>query len=338
MINGGIIMEDKFSTKDYWRAIILYGLNTATYKIALAKCLYKFSRQGKTSVSTNELAEEFFYLFKDRLQNGMPQLDNPSRQTKMEHIVKLYNLSKISKDEAIQYVEKNAFGDVVPRFHTVNNESIPSKFYNHSVSGLILTDAVYDVFSGADAGNLVTEMDSRWDLLEAAFQMKKDNSRLANDIRLIYLAQGYERKDITSTVGVLNGYQKGICFYCGESMEGHDVHVDHVLPRQVIYHDEIWNLVLAHAFCNEQKSDTLPSRKYIDKLIERNEHFIASNHPIKNQLIDNLGKTVLERQRTVYKVYEDIKVVIPWTWEGIKGYNPDTDLFYKSFIRSMKKW
>lgn len=67
------------------------------------------------------------------------------------------------------------------------------------------------------------------------------------------------------------------------------------------------------------------------KLVERNEHFIASNHPIKNQLIKTMGKNLYERKRFVEKVYEDVRDVIPYTWEGIKGYNPETDAFYKIF-------
>ena len=331
-------MADKFSTEDYWRAIILYGLNTATYKIALAKCLYNFSKEHKDFVSMDELAREFFNEFQIRLQNGMPQLDNPGRQTKMEYIINLYNLGRVDEDEAITYVKNNAFGDVVPRFHTVNGEPIPVKFYEANKKGLILTDNIFTIFAGMNETSLIAEVESRWGLLEAAFQMKKGDAALINDIRQFYLASGYERKNITGTIPVLNGYQKGICFYCGESMEGHDIHVDHLIPRQVIYHDEIWNLVLAHAFCNEQKSDALPSRKYVEKLIQRNEHFIASNHPIKNELIRTMGKTANERRRFVVKVYDHVKLVIPYTWEGIKGYNPATDEFYKSFIRSLRKW
>ena len=30
---------DSYSNRDYWKAIILYGLNNATYKIALGKTL-----------------------------------------------------------------------------------------------------------------------------------------------------------------------------------------------------------------------------------------------------------------------------------------------------------
>ena len=31
------MVADNYSNRDYWRAIILYGLNNATYKIALGK-------------------------------------------------------------------------------------------------------------------------------------------------------------------------------------------------------------------------------------------------------------------------------------------------------------
>jgi len=95
---------------------------------------------------------------------------------------------------------------------------------------------------------------------------------------------------------------------------------------------------LAHSFCNYQKSDALPDIKYIKRLIERNEHFIDSNHPIKNQLIRSMGRTRDERTKYVYKIYNDVKLVIPYTWEGIKGYKPDKDEFYKSVIRSINKW
>ena len=38
------------------------------------------------------------------------------------------------------------------------------------------------------------------------------------------------------------------------------------------------------------------------------------------------------------KVYMNIGQVIPYSWEGICGYTPRTDAFYKPLIRSTKKW
>ena len=43
--------------KDYWRLLTLYGLNTSTYKIALANCLINFTEKDKTLVTMHELAK-----------------------------------------------------------------------------------------------------------------------------------------------------------------------------------------------------------------------------------------------------------------------------------------
>ncbi len=40
----------QFTDQDHWKALILYGLNQATYKIALGKTLLSLSDQGHTSV------------------------------------------------------------------------------------------------------------------------------------------------------------------------------------------------------------------------------------------------------------------------------------------------
>jgi len=43
-------MNDAFSTEDYWKALILYGLNQATYKIALGKTLRPSFPQSSLNV------------------------------------------------------------------------------------------------------------------------------------------------------------------------------------------------------------------------------------------------------------------------------------------------
>jgi CRISPR/Cas system Type II protein with McrA/HNH and RuvC-like nuclease domain len=115
--------------------------------------------------------------------------------------------------------------------------------------------------------------------------------------------------------------------------------VDHVIPRQVVQHDDIWNLVLAHAFCNAQKSDLLPGVDYVEKLIERNEHFIGSNHPIRPKLVAQLGTNPERRRRHIERVYGDARLVLgpAYTWEGIRGYHAATDPFYRSIIRKLKR-
>jgi len=179
----------------------------------------------------------------------------------------------------------------------------------------------------------MSEIGSRWSLLEGAFLINRDNFDLENDIRQIYLNSGYSRKDITKNRPFLNGYQNNQCFYCGQNMVDGDIHVDHVLPRQVIHHDEMWNLVLSHEFCNEQKIDKLVGQHYIEKLIKRNENIMGSNHPWKHRIAEQIGKTPTDRKRNLKQHYSNVKDVLGnYYWGGVDSYNPETDEFYKSLI------
>jgi hypothetical protein len=53
------MIVDNYSNRDYWKAIILYGLNNATYKIALGKTLLELAERNTTHVAWNVLSEEF---------------------------------------------------------------------------------------------------------------------------------------------------------------------------------------------------------------------------------------------------------------------------------------
>ena len=187
------------------------------------------------------------------------------------------------------------------RFQNLGDVKKPYEFYSYDNDFIYLNETAIELLTSKENSILMNEVDSRWSLLEASFLMSRENFELENDIRLIYLQNGYERKNITGNVHTLNGYQEGRCFYCGEPLDSNDIHVDHVIPRQFIYHDEVWNLVLAHSHCNFMKSDLLPPRAYIEKLKLRNEHLIASNHPIKNKLIQQLGLNPRSRSQYVEK-------------------------------------
>jgi hypothetical protein len=47
------------SLEPQWRAVILFGKNSATYKFAFAKSLLELVEQEKTTVSLQDLAEPF---------------------------------------------------------------------------------------------------------------------------------------------------------------------------------------------------------------------------------------------------------------------------------------
>lgn len=326
-----------FTPSDYWKGIVLYGLNNATYKMALGAVLLEHAQAGNSSVSWEQLSVSFLNQYLRRLKDSpMPQQANPARRTVMERICSDVITGRLSHEAATQKVADEAFGDVVPRFQTIGRDKgvASGRFYEADFGKqLVLTDNLLQL-GHENYEELGSELDARWSLLEGAFAIyqSRQQYQLANDIREIYLADGYERKSITHNVEFLQGYQGNTCFYCGLPIRK-EAHVDHVLPRQVVHHDSVWNLVLSHDHCNLQKSDYLVGPHFIRKLEQRNENIMGSNHPWKHKISTALGKTPKQRRENLKSHYENVKSVLgAYHWGGSEGYNPETDVFYKRLI------
>jgi hypothetical protein len=136
--------------ENYWRSIILFGQNVASYKFALAKSLIELSGAGKTSITLEQLAEPF------------------SRNI-VEH------LSKV----------RWGFQNVIDAFHVVNRDEIPVRFFQDdrkSSGGIILTDDFFRLRDRLQFGNLPQEVESRWRLVETAWQMKINRAALVVDV------------------------------------------------------------------------------------------------------------------------------------------------------------
>jgi hypothetical protein len=325
-----------FSSEEYWKAIILYGLNASTYKIAFGKTLLALCDQRKNKVSWETLSKEFLNQYQIRLgvENPMPQLDNSSRKTVMERVVESMQFN-LSLDQAIAEVGKSAFGDVIHRFDNLAGiDDVKGMFYRFEDGKYIeLTDELFLIHAN-HLSEVEEELNARWSLLEGAFSMVGHDYQLSNDIRSIYLQNATERKNLTTQIPFLQGYQGNVCFYCGESLHNTTTHVDHVLPRQVLLHDEIWNLVLSHDHCNQSKLDAIVGLYYIEKLHRRNENIMRSNHPWKKKIEFALGASDEKRKSKLLWHYENVKNVIGHThyWGGVKNYNPEVDPFYRKFI------
>jgi len=124
---------DNFEDIDYWKGIVLYGLNQATYKIALGKTILELASAGNEVVSWELLSKVYLDNYIERLKlSDAPQQNNPARRTKMERIVEQLNKGIINYDSAIELVGLEAFNDVIPRFQTIgtDKEIVGEKFYH----------------------------------------------------------------------------------------------------------------------------------------------------------------------------------------------------------------
>lgn len=323
-----------FDNKDLWKGIILFGLNAATYKMALAKSLLEFSKKERTIIPWDDLSQSFLRQYQARLKKDpRPQQSNPARLTVMERVVRELDGGAITQAEAIDRVGIDGLQDVVPRFQTIGTDKsiVKEHFYEFEFGKkLVLKDSILGLAEQSE--ELEEELLARWSLLEGAFTINQSDFELANDVRETYLSNGYERTSLAGNVPFLSGYQGNTCFYCGEPLSN-DSHVDHVLPRQVLNHDEIWNLVLAHKDCNLLKSDKVVGPHFIRKLVARNENIMGSNHPWKHKISNDLGSMPKRRRDALQRHYDNVKTVLgDYYWGGGPSYNPETDPFYRRLI------
>ena len=324
--------------ENYWRSVILFGQNVASYKFALAKSLIELSGSGTTSITLEQLAEPFSRNIVEHLENAPKQAT--SKSSKFLDACKRFGSGELGKDELIGQTAKHAFGDVIDRFHIVNGDDIPVQFYRDdrkTGGGITLTDDLFRLAERIQYGNLPHEVEARWRLVETAWELGVNRAALAIGVEGdLLVVNGNRRKALTGCRDALNGYQKGKCFYCFDDIAIDNTSprladVDHFIPRMMLQTgitlplDGVWNLVLACRLCNrgvDGKSSRIPHPRLLERLDTRNEFFIGSHHPLRETLLAQTGAT--RQQRTAYlkAVYRSSSELLNKEWEPKSEYEP----------------
>jgi len=329
------------TVKDYWRGIILYGSNMSTYKMGLGHLLINYAAKNSEKIPLRDLSEDFMGLYADKVKNNKPQsrrkIINGSEKglTYVEQESRKIQQEGKNKEKAVDSVLKNSLEKMVlQKFHTLFKRQIPDPFYKLTGTHIILQKNLLELFSDKQNQVMDTEVMSRWDLLEFGFENITGDESIEIDEDLEFVVKKNKRTQISRLRPVLNGYQDGICFFCGSKFDIDDgIHVDHLIPRSAIKHDQIWNLVLACEDCNLRKSDHLPQKHFVQKLIDRNEFVLDSDLPLKEHLRKVLGTIDKQREQLVWSQYNVAKDRGLTLWEGNESFNPAKDSLYKDFIK-----
>ncbi len=319
------------TVEDCWRGIILYGDNSATYKFALAESLLQLNPQAGQLVKMEDLAPVFGNAIASHIGHSPKQGTRPG---KFQESVKKFN-SDGDTDALVKATLKGGFTNVIKAFHNVNSSEVLHKFFidERSINkGLRITDEFSKLTESTQVGNITQEVDSRWRLVETAWNIGVSSNHLVvqHDHQLgeIFTFDSLKkRKSVTSTRGALNGYQKGHCFYCDAelSLLGQylNTDVDHFFPHKLknsypqINLDGVWNLVLACSDCNRGangKSDRIPSIELLFQLHKRNEFLIGSDHPLKETLINQTGKNENQRREFLNSFFQKVQLNPSTAW------------------------
>lgn len=309
------------SLDSYWRAVILFGRNVATYKFALGKSLLTLADQGKTIVTAEELSEPFAEALCQHLL--LEDRQGTSQKSAFLDACRQYNEQLISKDQLIKVTASKGFSNVLDAFHTVNGAEIPERFFhkngNSNTKGITITDNVFKLRELVNNRNFDAEIEARWRLVETAWGMNLSSNLLQVEYDkeggLLITKEQNRRKNITSVKSALNGYQKGKCFYCFSDInvtdgEDNSCDVDHFIPHTLqsytpINLDGVWNLVLSCPHCNRGangKFAKIPEIKYLERLNKRNNFLVNSHHPLRETIINQTGNSDLERSAFLRKM------------------------------------
>ena len=319
------------TVEDCWRGIILYGDNSATYKFALAESLLQLNPQAGQLVKMEDLAPVYGRAIASHISHSPKQGTRPGE---FQESIKRFN-SDGDVDALVKATLKGGFTNVIKAFHNVNSSEVFHKFFideRSSNKGLRITDEFSKLAECTQIRNITQEVDSRWRLVETAWNIGVSANHLVvqhnHQLGEIFtFDSSNRRKGVTSTRGALNGYQKGHCFYCDAelSLLGQDLNtdVDHFFPHKLkksypqINLDGVWNLVLACSDCNRGtngKSDRIPAIELLFQLHKRNEYLIESDHPLKETLINQTGKTEIQRRDFLNSFFQKVQLNPSTAW------------------------
>ena len=115
------------SLENYWRAILLFGRNSASYKFALAKALYDLKNNNNRELITlDQLAIPFFTHIVDHLKRCDKQ--TTSNSSKFLDYCRDLRDGKISKEELLKFTVELGFSNVIDAFHNVHGSELPVRF------------------------------------------------------------------------------------------------------------------------------------------------------------------------------------------------------------------
>lgn len=318
------------SRENYFRSVVLFGRNVASYKFALAKSLLDLASEGREQVTLEELALPFSSHLCQHLLDAPKQATSSS--SRFLDACKQFNACAITEAELQAITARIGFANVIDAFHVVGSNEIPMRFFvderQTPSKGIRLTEDVQQLMtSGAEQAML--EIESRWRLVETAWELGISNSLIEYDpVEGLLVPSRIRRKNLASARDTLNGYQKGACFYCYRPIgtatgQIDSAEVDHLFPHVLMRNgltgdlDQMWNLVLACVDCNRGiggKFDATPSRKYVERLSIRNDYLIESNLPIKETLLLQTGKSSTQRRAFLQSKLDFANTYHPGSW------------------------
>jgi hypothetical protein len=322
--------------ESYWRAAILLGRNSASFKFALGRALLELAGEGRQFATLEELAVPYSRELRGHLREADRQ--GTSAGSRFLDALRAANRGESSDEEAVAATAKLGFVNVIDAFHVVRGEEMNVRFFvderGRHASGVRFTDELQKLVGQPTSVALSDELESRWNLVETGWKLDLPSYIVGyeekGDLLVPESVTGHVRRQpITRARAALSGYNKGRCFYCSrpisiESASPELCDVDHFFPWSLgaqglfAWPDGIWNLVLSCADCNRGASgkfDRIPSLDLVKRLYRRNEWLYRSYLPLRETLAVQIGSTPRARRHHLQRTWQACLPHIGKPWD-----------------------
>jgi 5-methylcytosine-specific restriction endonuclease McrA len=316
----------------YWRGLILFGRNSASYKFAFAKSLISLRPNAGDLLRLEDIAPVYAQSLIEHLKGSPKQ--GTSKTSKFIDALRRYGVDEPDQSKLIEATVKDGFNNVVKAFQVLGSDVIDTPFYVDEVKshgGIRITENFSRLLERPQVINLAAETESRWRLVERAWELGLSPHLLSvgydRDDQILFTIdeKSNRRKSVTGARGALNGYQKGRCFYCKAHInveDGNETHVDHFHPHKLRGQvgeqiNGVWNLVLACSACNgpSGKWDRRPAKWLLERLQRRNDYLIESHHPLRETLLQQTGLSAVARRSYLNDFYDSYAIQLGTPWD-----------------------
>jgi hypothetical protein len=157
MDRGGAVARftyDVPSLDSYWRAIVLFGQNVASYKFALAGALLEIGADSEV-ISLDEVALPFASRVAEHIRAHDKQ--GTFQKSRFLDACRAFNSGELDADGLRAKTVQLGFANVIDAFHIVDKAEVPERFFideRRSGSGIRLTDRLHEVLSEGHGANL----------------------------------------------------------------------------------------------------------------------------------------------------------------------------------------
>lgn len=261
------------------------ALMSTTYKPALLRALTKIVRNGDdTEIALTTVADAIARLYWNQVV--IHKLRQAAVITKESEIVrsirhsatafgtrKYETLPQPQRECLAKRISKTLTVDVLRRFHKSKPEHLDPLFVWEKGWGNIVVPVAARDFMRKNGAVLDMLANYAWaEYLETC-------NRLTPRV-LLKVSGDVKRGSLARYLHILLSDGESACFYCGSTFdEVRRPAVDHVIPWSFALEDQLWDLVLCCVPCNSAKSDWLPEKRFVEKLVHRNINLLRKPLP-----------------------------------------------------------